>query len=161
MFGLARKEDVEALEAKFEALRKAIAAQSKDLSTKLYTVEVLQGGKPFRTYRDVVCIEDSNNYTRSGVIMFGVVSSLILKTRNGDVILRGEGYTYISTEQKAEPEVKSVKLVDTLALSYRLEGLVDEMVKLQSYADELNHRIEMLELRLNGAEKKAKPKTRN
>lgn len=156
MFGLATREDVLGLTAEVRALGKQLKPAIEP--TKLYTVEVLQGGKSFRTYRDVVKIED--NRLRANAIMFGGVSSLILKTRNGEVILRGEGYEYIATEQKPEGEKANEPDVYTQAQAkaIRESGLysIGAFNELRKYADELNHRIEMLELRMN--KQKPQPK---
>ena len=170
MFGLATKEDIEALEARFEGLRKAVADKSKDLSTKLYTVEVFNpGGNKLGTYRDVYTIDD-----HSYVSMARAVDSLVLKTRDGSRILRGNGYTYIATEQKPEGEKASFANGGVSFLSQidrHLDRLLDQPVNVRSLTlareelerkmaknhDALNHRIEMLELRLDKTDSVKKP----
>ncbi|MBK7034702.1 MAG: hypothetical protein IPH49_15935 [Ignavibacteria bacterium] len=187
MFGLATREDVRGVSRELDQriretdeaikeLAREVRFPTKDLSTKLYTVEVLQGGKPFRTYRDVVKIED--NRLRANAIMFGGVSSLIFQTRSGEVTLRGEGYEYIVTEQKPEG-VEDVKLPSIEKLqakinetderlkvigNARYEGLTKDMLlmkddihKIGKSIDALNHRIEMLELRLDKTDSVKKP----
>lgn len=104
---------------------------------KLYTVEVTKDGARIGTYHDVTHVYDERG---------GYSEQLNIYRTSGQVVLKGKDYSYSLTEQKAEPEVKSIGLYGIGAFQ-----------ELRKYADELNHRIELLELRLNGAEKQAKP----
>ena len=118
---------------------------------KLYTVEVTKDGERIGTYCDVTHVYDERG---------GYSEQLNIYRTSGQVVLKGKDYSYSLTEQKAEPEEEEKLDLIVFNIGEAVRKLEDSHKVVLMEWGELNHRIELLELRLNGAGKQAKPKTR-
>lgn len=139
MLGFATRDEILGLTAEVRALGKQLVP-APEKPTKIISVKVWfdRGGK--RVYEGMytgkLTVQPYASMSGKGFLILDE-HGVQMADHKGEVF-------YEVTEQKAEPEVKSVGLYGIGAFQ-----------ELRKYADELNHRIELLELRLN--KQKAQP----
>jgi hypothetical protein len=133
---------------------------------QLFEVEVSLNQERIATYRDVTHVHDMMEHR----------NELVIYRKRGKVVLKGDQYSYSLhelVEGRVETEIRAMLTgqvetdKESAQTNSALRAVVDRqgghIAELHSYADELNHRIEMLELRLGSQSfgKQTEPKATN